>query len=125
MKKLLALFFAFMCLGTAQSPGDPPLCPVQVTYRPTWPWWMPAEQRFRRITVSLKPGCPHWGIARLYFKNSASGRTLPETGYYVLVGESPSLDFPLGAPQAGSMPTWQVYTLDRGGVPHLEPQVRR
>ncbi len=102
------LIGAGLTLGGAQAPPKPALCRVQATYTPTsWPAWTPLEQRFRRITVSLRPGCT--GEARIVFRNEVSGRRLPEYGSYTLTPERPAIGIPRRPPYAVTTPGWTVY----------------
>lgn len=99
---------AFCWPMAALAPSSPPLCRVTATYRTTsWPIWAKPEDRLRQITVRLRPGCPEDGLARVSFRNSY-GRTLPESGYYVLTPQFPILRLPGGADFSAVWPDWKV-----------------
>ena len=100
---------AFVVVQPRLSPSSPPLCRVEAQYQPVpWPKWAKPEDRLRRITVALRPGCPENGVARVVFRNSY-GRTLPETGYYTLTAVFPAVNLPGGLEVSGVWPTWQAY----------------
>lgn len=101
---------------------EPPLCRVTATYWPApWPTYYAPAERWRTVTITLRPGCPDGGEARVSLVNRASGRRLPEWGTYVLTPDRPSLSIP-GLPGGLIMPTWNVYWHARSGVTYLVPQ---
>lgn len=59
MHRFILLALA-LSLGVGAARPDPPLCRVTAEYRPAW--W---GSDFRRLTVSLLPGCPPNGRARV------------------------------------------------------------
>lgn len=103
---------------------DPPLCRVTATYWPApWPTYYPPSERWRTIYITLRPGCPEDGMARVFLINRASGRRLPERGTYTLTPERPSLSIP-GLPGGLIMPTWEVrWQAQNPAVTYLVPQL--
>lgn len=86
-----------------------PLCRVEASYTPvSWPEWTPLKQRFRRIAVELRPGCPAGGVARVHLSHT-SGRRLPASGHYTLSAARPRLNIPNSPPYALTTPGWTVY----------------
>lgn len=118
-------FRAALLIGAALSlPAEatlnasPPLCRVTASYTPVpWPGWAEPEDRFRRIAVKLRPGCPPDGVARVHLVNRDSGRRLPEYGEYTLSAARPRLSIPGNPPYAVTTPGWEVYWRAASGKP--------
>lgn len=102
-----------------------PLCRVQAEYRPvSWPAWTEPHERFRRLTVRLRPGCPANGEARVYLVNQRSGRRLPESGDYRLSPARPALNIPGAPAYAITTPGWIVYWRASSGRSYPVPQTQ-
>lgn len=126
MKRLFLpalLIGAGLTLGGAQAPPQPTLCRVEATYTPaTWPSWAPLDKRFRRIVVKLRPGCLRNGEAHVVLYNETSGRRLPESGYYTLTPERPTVAIPGRPPYSVTTPGWVVYWRAASGKLYAVPQ---
>lgn len=114
MKRFLLLLAAALFLRADALPitttATPPLlCRVTASYTPApWPAWAEPGDRFRRITIQLRPGCPVGGVARVHLSHT-SGRRLPESGHYTLSAARPRLPIPNSPPYALTTPGWTVY----------------
>lgn len=130
MKRFLLLLAAALFLRADALPitttATPPLlCRVTASYTPVpWPAWAEPEDRFRRITVRLRPGCPPDGVARVHLVNRDSGRRLPEYGEYTLSAARPRLSIPGNPPYAVTTPGWEVYWRAVSGRPYRVPQTQ-
>ncbi|SMB86482.1 hypothetical protein [Deinococcus hopiensis] len=115
---VLALTLVLFPLALADLPASRPppvLCRVTAAYQPSvWPPFTPPEERFRRIIITLRPGCPDDGEARIRLANT-SGRTLPERGYYTLTPDDPVRYIPNSPSTAITTPGWTVYWLAASG----------
>ena len=109
---LWATLAGLALLSVTESAPDPPLCRVTAEYRPvSWPEWTDPAERFRRITVRLRPDCLN-GQAHVYLTHR-SGRRLPESGHYTLTPARPVLNIPSSPPYAVTTPGWTVWWVKR------------
>jgi len=123
--RLLVALTGAAFLSVTESAPDPPLCRVTAEYRPvSWPTWAEPEERFRRITVRLRPGCPPNGIARVHLFNVTSGRRLPESGSYTLTTDRPALTIPGTPAYAVTTPGWDVFWKANNGRLWSVPQTQ-
>lgn len=118
------LIGAALSLSADAAPTAPPLCRVTAAYRPvTWPEWTDPAERFRRIVVRLRPGCPPNGQAHVYLTHE-SGRRLPEQGHYTLTPDRPALSIPDTPLYAITTPGWEVWWKAASGLRYSVPQTQ-